>query len=501
MITVDWLAHQAELGLTVVAGAQHADRTIRWAHAIELADPAPYLSGGELVMTTGISVGKTRKAQYEYVSRLVAAEAAALAFDTGTSFRQVPEGVLAAGDELGLPVLRVPASTPFIAITRVVIDAINADQLKSVQRTLELQERLARQTLKGGIPALIDALSKALTATTVVLSTDGRLLAGGGPDTDRVTELAVGLIGAKPGRAEPATRVVPDGDGYCTLQTLRAGSVARGYLAVRSGRPLSSPDRLLVAHAVSLISIELEKPSRVLDAEQRLRTAVTRSLVDSAGPAGPAEPTVLRYFGFEPDDEVVSVAMTGVGPILAAEAHIQQILHRAGSPFLMSSSREDIVVIVPANGRDRIPLLINDLRTELGLPVVGGLSGAGPLTDIALLANRARTAARAPSGDALRRYDELGVFEALLGSRTPDELRVLSDVLRPLDDQGLLATLTGFLEHNGHLENAAAALGVHRHTMRNRLGRIAELLGCGVDSADVRAQLLLAVRAREILGG
>ncbi|MBU3750205.1 MAG: PucR family transcriptional regulator, partial [Mycobacterium sp.] len=185
MITVGWLARQPDLGLTVVAGAAGVNRAIRWAHAIELADPAPYLSGGELVMTTGINVGRTTRAQSDYVSRLVSADAAALAFDTGTSFQQVPEGIVAAGNELGLPVLRVPASTPFIAITRSVIDAINADQIKSVQRTVELQEQLARETLRGGIPALVDLLSRALSATTVVTSTDGRLLAGGGADAGR----------------------------------------------------------------------------------------------------------------------------------------------------------------------------------------------------------------------------------------------------------------------------------------------------------------------------
>jgi purine catabolism regulator len=181
MVTVGWLARQPDLGLTVVAGAEHAERTILWAHAIELADPTPYLSGGELVMTTGLKLGGTKRAQFDYVSRLVTAGAAALAFDTGTNFRQVPEGIIAAGDELGLPVLRVPATTPFIAITRAVIDAINADQLKSVRRTVELQERLARETLRGGIPALVTALSRALGATAVALSTDGRLLAAGGP--------------------------------------------------------------------------------------------------------------------------------------------------------------------------------------------------------------------------------------------------------------------------------------------------------------------------------
>lgn len=497
MVSVGWLAEQPDLGLTVVAGAEHAGRTILWAHAIELADPAPYLSGGELVMTTGINVGRTTKAQFDYVSRLVAADAAALAFDTGTSFRQVPDGIRTAGDELGLPVLRVPASTPFIAITRAVIDAINADQLKSVQRTVEQQERLARETLRGGIPALVDALSRALSATTVVVSTDGRLLAGGGPDIDRVAALTGELIGTRRGRPEPASRVVADGEGYCTLQALRAGSVERGFLAVRSDLALSNPDRLLVAHAVSLISIELEKPTRVLDAEQRLRTVVTQALI--TGP-GPLEPTVLRYFGFEPDSEIVAAALTGAGPVLAAEAHIQQMLHRGGAPFLMCSSRDDIVVVIPAAEQRRLSLLVKELRAELGTPVVGGSSGTGNLTDVGLLISRARAAARAPSGETLRRYDQLGVFDAILGDRTAEELAALGDVLRPLDGHDLVATLTEFLEKNGHLENAATALGVHRHTMRNRLGRIAELLGANLDSADIRAQLLLAVRAREMLG-
>ena len=496
MVTVGWLARQPHLGLSLVAGAQHADRTILWAHAIELADPAPYLSGGELVMTTGISVGKTKKAQFDYVSRLVAAGTAALAFDTGTSFRNVPAGILTAGDELGLPVLRVPASTPFIAITRAVIDAINADQVKSVQKTVESQERLARETLRGGIPAVVDALARALDATTVALSTDGRLLAAGGPDRDRVAALTAGLITTRRGR-HSAGQVIADGDGFCTVQTLRAGSVGSGYLAVRSEVPLSSPDRLLLAHAVSLISIELEKPTRVLDVEQRLRTTVTAVLIAGQN----VDATVLRYFGFDPDTEVVTVALADVGPTMGAEAQIQQMLHHSAAPFLMSSSRDDIVVVVPAAEESRIALLTKQLRDDLGQPVGGGVSGPGRLTDVGILVNRARTAARTSGGEGLRRYDDLGAFDAILGDRTSDELNVIGDVLRPLDGHDLLPTLTAFLEHNGHLENAAAALGVHRHTMRNRLGRITELLDGGLDSADTRARLLLAVRAREILGG
>ena len=39
---------------------------------------------------------------------------------------------------------------------------------------------------------------------------------------------------------------------------------------------------------------------------------------------------------------------------------------------------------------------------------------------------------------------------------------------------------------------AAGELGIHRHTMRNRIRRIGELLDGDLDSADTRAQLWLA---------
>jgi len=138
-ITARSLAKVKSLGLSLVAGAGAADREIAWAHAIELADPTPYLAGGELVMTTGINIGTDDAAQLDYVARLVSADAAAIAVDTGTTFTEVPAGVLAAGNALGLPVLEVPPSTPFIAIARVVVDALKADELRSVQRVVDEQ--------------------------------------------------------------------------------------------------------------------------------------------------------------------------------------------------------------------------------------------------------------------------------------------------------------------------------------------------------------------------
>ena len=52
MLTVQSLLD--ELDLDLVAGSSAAESPVRWVHISELEDPTPWLSGGELMLTTGI---------------------------------------------------------------------------------------------------------------------------------------------------------------------------------------------------------------------------------------------------------------------------------------------------------------------------------------------------------------------------------------------------------------------------------------------------------------
>ncbi|MGE0215964.1 PucR family transcriptional regulator [Mycolicibacterium sp.] len=474
------------LGLALVAGVDSADREISWAHAIELADPTPYLSGGELVMTTGINIGADDAEQFAYVRRLADAGIAALAVDTGTTLTEVPQGVLDAGDAVGLTVLTVPPETPFIAITRVVIDALRADELRAVQRVVDQQEVLARATLRSGIPGVVDALADCLAATVVVVNVDGTVLAGAGPEQERLTDLLA--QSDRPGRRQAAS-VLADGSAFVTVQTLRAAQPIRGHLAVRTETAMSNSDRVLVAHAVSLVSIAVEKPARVVDAEQLFRAAVTCEILCGSGAVDDA---VLRHFGFEPTTEVVVVSCTGAGPVLIAQQRTANAL--ATGSYLLASIGDDIAFLVPATGSRR---RIDAVRTVLDPGARGGVSAPVRIADVAVGLEQARIAAQ--SGAGLRWFGELTGFGVLLDGRSTAELRVLAAPLEPLaDDRELIDTLTAFLQHNGHIESAAADLGVHRHTLRNRMRRIMGLLDDDLESADSRTQLWLAVKAEQL---
>ena len=45
-----------DLDIRLVAGEDGLDRAVRWVHISELADPTPWLSGGELLLTTGMNL-------------------------------------------------------------------------------------------------------------------------------------------------------------------------------------------------------------------------------------------------------------------------------------------------------------------------------------------------------------------------------------------------------------------------------------------------------------
>jgi len=303
-MTVRRLAATTSLGLAIVAGHDDVDLSISWAHAIELQDPTRWLAGGELVMTTGLHLPRSATKQYEYVERIAQTGAVALAFDTGTVHERVPDAIIRAGDELGFAVLSVAKETPFIAISRAVIDELTADQIRTVQAVVDAQEKLARALLDG-VPALITALGRAVHAAVCVLDRDGAVLA-----------LTEGASSSLPERirersGKERSRIVVDDDGHLAIHRLAVS----GTLAVASDAALDQSERLLVGHTVSLLTIELAKPLRVVDAEQRLRLAVT-TMVRQAG--GDVDESLLRYFGFESETTVVATALTDVGPLLAA---------------------------------------------------------------------------------------------------------------------------------------------------------------------------------------
>src|SRR6266513_2879414 len=148
MLTVESLT--SELGLKVTAGGQAAgEHEIRWVHITELLDPTPWLSGGELLLTTGIRLESADK-QRKFIRLLAEAGVAGLGFGTGFDHSKIPKALLAEAEAGDFPVFEVPYETPFIAITEAAFSRLVNEQYDVLSRGIAVNERLERLVLQGG---------------------------------------------------------------------------------------------------------------------------------------------------------------------------------------------------------------------------------------------------------------------------------------------------------------------------------------------------------------
>src|SRR5438874_7180543 len=105
MLTVGSLV--GDCGLELAAGSDGAQRPLRWVHISELEDPTPWLSGGELLLTTGIQLS-TPSRQAKFAARLAEHGLAGLGLGTGFTHSRIPKALREACEATSLPLFEVP---------------------------------------------------------------------------------------------------------------------------------------------------------------------------------------------------------------------------------------------------------------------------------------------------------------------------------------------------------------------------------------------------------
>jgi purine catabolism regulator len=124
-----------ELGLSLLSGEDSAQSHVRWVHSTELADPTPWLKGGELLLTTGMQLDGP-KVQRELVERLADHRIAGLGFGTGFAHRRVPAALVTAARKRDFPLFEVPYELPFIAITERAFAQLVNERYEMLQRNM-----------------------------------------------------------------------------------------------------------------------------------------------------------------------------------------------------------------------------------------------------------------------------------------------------------------------------------------------------------------------------
>ncbi|PWI44345.1 PucR family transcriptional regulator [Streptomyces sp. ICBB 8177] len=510
--TLAFLVRTPALKLTVLAGGDRLDAPVRWVHTSELDDPAPYLEGGELLLTTGLKLGDEPAALRGYVHRLADAGVVGLGFGVGLGHDTVPEPLVSAAEERGLPLLRVPRPTPFIAISKAVSAAIAADQYKAVTTSLEAQRELTRAALApDGTAALLARLAAHLDGWAALYDASGAVVAAAPEWAGRRAARLSGETERLRDRPAPASAAVagPGGDDdRVEIQSLGTGRRPRGFLAVGTGERLETSARYVVHAAVALLTLSLEQSRTLQEAEHRFGAALLRMLL--AGETGHARDVAGSRYGTLLERPVRLLvaepargADEGADPALAALAdRAEAAALRAAEPLLAVTEHGRLTVLA-ADGGAVLRECVAGLDGAEG--PAAGLSAAATADDVPRAAAQAERALAVAMrrGRTLVEHDEVGSGSVLplLGD---DAVRAFADgLLRPLRQHDatargdLVASLRAWLSRHGQWDAAAADLGVHRHTLRYRMRRVEEILGRSLDDPDVRMELWLALKATD----
>ncbi|MET4167178.1 MULTISPECIES: PucR family transcriptional regulator [Gordonia] len=498
-------SHLAAAEPRILSGHEHLDAPVCWVHSSEIYEIGPLLTGGELLLTTGLGLrGLDAGTRKHYVRDLAQRGVAAVAIEVGRTFEEVPEEMVRAGSAARLPIIELRAVVPFIDVCRAVNTSIAAREVDELRVRSALVDALHDELAAGaGVAPMLGHIAERLDAPVVLVSTSGALLSAHGVDDDsaawRVVDRAVAEA-AVHSKGRPMARLIV---GECadageipfadSLLRAAAGPVAVGLtrtgvrgsaLAARlvedlvDGRPMRPADlRIRLAGAglsaagptlVVPLAAEAPDPRMADDAVAGAQLdAVARSIVDAtvyalaAVPAGRGEGTI------DPVDRVASTLTARGGGL----------------------GRTTIVVGNPCRVDDLGPVADTAAALSESLRRCGRQLGLAASTAARLgVSRRVFTSRELLADEAVRALDPA----------VRAELRSMVEPLVTYDGRSssdLVRTLTVHLSNGCSATRSAAALHIGRQSLYQRIERIRTLLGFDPTDPAVYASMMLALRS------
>ncbi|MEU8703672.1 PucR family transcriptional regulator [Streptomyces sp. NPDC048565] len=515
------LLGRQELGLRRIAGPDHAE--LLWVHTSEMADPYPYLLGGELLLTAGVQLTDADT----YVARLVQAGAAALGFGLAPVHDTVPPALVEACDRHGLPLVEVPPETRFTTVARAVWRLMAEWRHRELRRVTRAQQALATAAARPDpVPAVLRQLAVQLEGRVALLTADGGVLhaAGGRPAPDvqtaltrlaRVVAPPTAIPTATPSvspspfpsaspspfpSASPSPSVSPPPDrkpSPSSATDTRAGMHLSAYAVGGSGQGLAlalatprrdAGDHTVTGIAVVLLSL-LTAPHQGADGAGR-SAALVRLLLgaapqDVAPLLVPREASSAASRRPAPDGgDTWAVIHARRADGTPADALNAGALGAALGSALSDVDRETVRVLLPGP-HGAVP-------PQPGWTL--GVSAPAPVTalpEAEAQATRALGHAEATRTPLVTHRPGTGGLAALV---PPDRAEAHARALLAPLTGPLTETLRCWLSLHGSWDRTAVALRIHRNTVRQRIARCATLLDADLNNMDVRTDLWFALR-------
>ncbi|PAZ10704.1 PucR family transcriptional regulator [Streptomyces sp. SA15] len=502
----------------VVTGVTRLDRPVRWVHITELTDPASFLKGGELVLTTGMPLPEDPAGVRRYVDELTDVGAAALVIELVRRYHRPPDALVQACHARGLPLVTLSKDVNFLEVTQVVHALILGNQADAMRRTQRIHEAFTTLTLRGAGPEDVVRAAAEMSGRTVVLENLVHQALTCEPSGTTVEEALTDW--------ERRSRATPTGD-HTEVRGPESWLVAPveyrgerwGRVVMLSSVAFGHEDVTVLERTAMSLTI-----ARLIHPTPWERTAHRSALRDLAE---------RRHRS--PEDARARCAALGLptegGTFLAVlvetrtedggsetEARLSQELHTAGIPALvgqLAPGRLGILLALRPTQSWR-PVVERLSRTALDLDPEVVVSVGSEVADLSDAARSFRQAARVteavlpgqplPEGRSFHELTDIGLRHLLYALREDTRIQEYAErQLGPLIDHDtrhgtdLLTTLRHYLDAAGNKTTAARRGNLSRETVYQRLRTIERLLDRDLESGEQRTELHVALTSLDVL--
>lgn len=470
----------------------HRRRKVSWLHSSEIYEIAPLLSGGEVLLTTGLGLaGADAGARRHWVRDVASRGVAAVALEPGRSLPEVPPEIVQEAGRSGLPLLVLHEVVPFVEICREGNERIIAADLARLRRSEQLLCELHEAVQAGaGLAGLVTEIARVAGVPAVLVTVSGQVVAAAG----------TGVAGARTGPS--LRRVVDDG----SRSVVRIGGRPWGHLVL--GERADPDSDLLATRAAQVLAIVLERSSGPAAGREELAASLLEDLL-SSDDEGHVPPDLLvraGLLGVVPGREDVVLAIAATAPESDRTARMLSS-SLGGSPHLVARVAGLTLGLVvrraAADPAGELAAVLDGPARHAGASVAvsqpASLETSGRALRTALASSRT---IRSGAGAAPARRTALA---RLLAGAGPGELSALAgDSLAPLQDwdrrhgTDLVGTLAVYLRSGSRATRTAELLHLRRQSLHRRLQRIQQLLGHSLDDPEELDHLLLATAAVQL---
>ncbi|MFE1439636.1 PucR family transcriptional regulator [Streptomyces sp. NPDC058739] len=487
----------------VVAGAGHLDRPVRWVHVAEAADVGVMLSGGEMVLTTGVLLAGDEHKQAEYIRSLHRAEAAAVVLGLGRAFPAPPDVMRRAAERCGLPLVVLHRPFPFAELTEEVQSRLVRRKFAAVSLSEAVRTALTGLITAGApLQRLLDEVAQHSGCPVVVTNLAHRVLATAGerPAVDDVLRDWERIARQAGGR---------EGDGWIRAELGGRGE-RWGRLVLCGFRGDTAAGRLLADRAAEALVLHRMLGGTAASWEEQSAQSLLTDLVSGVVPARQLLPRA-RAAGL-PVNRRTFVPLVVRGP---DRERLDRVLRLIGLPGLVAELADDATAVLLSLARDQDAETLTGhfaarLRQEGPAAVVAAAAPRPDWDDVPAGLREARHVADAVAGSALEpppvvRLKDVhlrGLVRLLRDDPHVQSFaeRELAGLLRAADED-LLAVLRTYLATGRNKSLTAQLHHVSRPALYRRLEAIQARLGADLDDFEQAASVHIALLAHDAQQG